>query len=405
MLGIFSQALEQGSTAVYRRKFGENEYEYIGDGIKDITGYSASEISYAMWDEIIIHAENKGDLAEMSYKEAGKYFREGNIDRWLTDLQIKTKSGMIRWVMDMCTVLRDESGKRYGCLGILFDITDRKLAEEELARTSKELSQKNEEMATDLNMAREVQMAFLEMHPTHFPPDVSEDKSAVQFYHRYLPATTLAGDFFDILPISNHKVGVLICDVMGHGARASLLTAYLQGLIEELMPIAADTGAFMTKLNYGLNSIMAQFYTGIFATVFYLVVDTKTGKMYCTNAGHPGPLLIRRKKKSVVNIRNAIKKTEPALGLLKDFPYTVYESKIDNDDVVLLYTDGIYEVENKSGELFGKERLFRSVQNQLALHPDQLLEGITKDINGFSASSEFKDDVCIVTMHVKKAKM
>ena len=85
--------------------------------------------------------------------------------------------------------------------------------------------------------------------------------------------------------------------------------------------------------------------------------------------------------KTVENIRKAMNKSEPALGLLKDFPYTVYESKIGDDDVVLFYTDGIYEVENSAGELFGKERLYRSVHNQLALHPDRLLEGIINDIN------------------------
>lgn len=405
MLNIFSQALEQGNTAVYKRRFGANEYEYMGAGIKDITGYDPHEVSYETFNDIIIYAENKGALGNMTYEEAGKQFRNGKIDRWLSDLQIKTKSGKIHWVMDMCTVLRDESDGHYGCLGILFDITDRKLAEEELARTSKELSLKNEEMAADLNMAREVQLAFLEKHPDFFPQNSSPEASAIEFNHRYLPATTLAGDFFDILSISDHQVGVLICDVMGHGARASLLTAYLQGLIEELMPIAADPGAFMRKLNYGLNSIMAQFYTGIFATVFYLVADLKTGKLYCTDAGHPGPLLIRRSKGTLENIRNKMKRPEPALGLLEDFPYTSFIYPIKNDDIVLLYTDGIYEVESTGGELFGKERLFRSVQNQSDLHPDKLLEGVIRDINGFSMSSEFKDDVCMVTMHVKKAKI
>jgi sigma-B regulation protein RsbU (phosphoserine phosphatase) len=299
--------------------------------------------------------------------------------------------------MDMSTLLRDESGYAYGCLGILFDITDRKLAEQNLEKAY-------QEMEADLNMAREVQMAFLEKHPSHFPESIPIEKSDLQFYHRYLPATTLAGDFFNIIPISKHKVGIFICDVMGHGARASLLTAYIQGLIEELMPVAADTGAFVKKLNIGMNSIMAQFTTGVFATVFYLVIDTKAMRMSYTNAGHPKPLVLRRSQGIVENIQFDGKKSEPALGLFKDFNYSVFKSQIKKDDIILFYTDGIYEVENTEGLIFGKDRLFDTVQSQLSTHPDQLLDKIINELNSFSKSNDFRDDVCLVTMHVGHGK-
>ena len=68
--------------------------------------------------------------------------------------------------------------------------------------------------------------------------------------------------------------------------------------------------------------------------------------------------------------------------------------------MVLLFTDGIYEVEDKENEIFGKDRLLSSLQSRLSLNPDQLLDKIIEEIKGFSHTKDFKDDVCLVTMHV-----
>lgn len=399
----FSRVLEQGDAAVYRRKIDSNEYEYMGDGIKDITGYDVSDFSFSFWKKIVISDEMVGSFKGKTFEEVYKLAEKGKINRWISDLQIKSKSGEIKWIRDMASGIRDERDYSNLCFGILFDITDRKIAEQELARTSEELSLKNQEMEADLNMAREVQMAFIAKHCVQFPENVPPEKSALEFNHRYLPATTLAGDFFHILPISEHKAGVLICDVMGHGARASLLTAYLQGLIEELMPFAEDSALFMKKLNVGLNSIMSQFSMGIFATVFYLVADIKSGNMYFTNAGHPGPIVLKRREGSVERIQSKTKRAEPALGLFEDFSYSITERPMTDDDVLLFFTDGIYEVENREGKMFGKDKFLNSVKNQLKVVPDQMLDGILNEISGYSDTKDFKDDVCLLSMHVKHA--
>ena len=195
----------------------------------------------------------------------------------------------------------------------------------------------------------------------------------------------------------------MIYDVMGHGVRASLLTAYFHGLIEELMPIAADSVAFMKRLNIGLNAVVAQFYTGMFATAFYLVADILTGKMRYTNAGHPMPFILKRDSGVVEKLKLQVKHTEPALGLFKDFDYTSSEYKMSDDDIVLLFTDGIFEVEDADGNLFGETRLQNAIQNQLFRSPERMLDEMLSEINRFMGTGEFNDDVCVVSMHVKKA--
>jgi len=356
----FSQVLEQGNAAVYRRDFESDTYEYIGEGIKDITGYGPDEITFAKWKEIIISFELFGGLKDMALDEVFDLVRQGKLDRWTSDFQFRTKSGEVRWLRDMMTALRDESGQRNACLGIMFDITDRKKVEQRLAQTSNELKVRNEEMETDL------------------------------------------GDFFDIIPISDHEAGIFICDVMGHGARASLLTFYLRGLVEELTPIALDTASFMIRLNDGLNSIMERFYRGIFATAFYLVIDIKTGAMRFTNAGHPVPFILHRSKGTVEKMQANGIKPDPAIGIHEGYAYSEYESSVIGDDIVLLFTDGLFEVSDSEDELYGLKRLLESVKGKISLPPKRILPDILKEVHQFAETKDLPDDICMVSMHVKK---
>jgi len=400
----FSQALEQGSAAVYKRNFAVNIYEYIGSGIRDITGYTPEAITPDLWDASVVSVENKGELAGLPLAEANRRVREGVVDRWLSDTQIRTKTGEIRWVTDLSTVLRDEAGRCYGCLGILFDITDRKKAEQQLAQTTEELRVKNREMQQDLDMAKEIQTSFLAREYTHFPSHVPLKKSALRFSHTYLPASTLAGDFFHIFPVSSHEVGIFVCDVMGHGTKAALVTGYVRGLLEELKPNAAEPANCMRKINSGMGAIMSRFYTDIFATAFYCVADISRGLIRFSNAGHPIPFLLNRNTARVQQLMvKSERVVEPALGLMKEYRYSAHEARIDNDDIIFLFTDGLYEVMNSEGSIFGIDRLGSELEKRVMLHPEDLQEEILKEVNRFSGTNELRDDICIITMHVKQA--
>jgi PAS domain S-box-containing protein len=278
-LTYVNQLLEQGTAVIYRRKFSANEYDFLGEKIVEITGYSAKEITMEIWDKIIQKHETFGPLANLPIQEIFKRAQDKLLDHWVAEYQIKTKSGELRWISDFITVLYDKYGNVDTLLGAMFDITDRKSAEEKLALTSLELQSKNSEMEEDLNMAREIQTSFLEKYPSVFPEKPVQGQYALAFSHIYVPALKLAGDIFEIIPISDHLVGVLICDVIGHGARASLLAFYLRGLIVEMMPFTYDPPKLLNKLNHGLNTIIGNVSSVFFATAFYLVIDTKTGEM------------------------------------------------------------------------------------------------------------------------------
>ena len=131
-------------------------------------------------------------------------------------------------------------------------------AKEKLEEQAEELREKNAQMQADLAMARELQTAFLPQQYPVFPATASPEHTAMQFCHRYITTTELGGDFFDILALSDSSAGVLICDVMGHGVRAALVTAIVRGLIEELKPIAADPSRFLTELNRSLFAVLGR---------------------------------------------------------------------------------------------------------------------------------------------------
>ncbi|MEY2466098.1 MAG: phosphoserine phosphatase RsbU/P, partial [Verrucomicrobiota bacterium] len=133
---------------------------------------------------------------------------------------------------------------------------ERKRMSEQLHRYAGELREKNAQLQADFNMAREIQQIFLPNQYPTFPQSVTPEKSALRFSHRYISAAAVGGDFFDIFPITDSTAGVFICDVMGHGMRAALITAIMRGLIEELMPVAADAGKFLTEINRSLRAIL-----------------------------------------------------------------------------------------------------------------------------------------------------
>ncbi len=271
-------------------------------------------------------------------------------------------------------------------------------ANAELARSREELRTKNLLMEENLHMAREIQFAMLPQQYPVFPRTVPAEQSAFQFVHRYQPAETVSGDFFTVSALSEDEAAVFICDVTGHGMRAALVTAMIRALVEELKPIARDPGMFLRKLNSDLFTILKTTGSPMLTTAFYLVADWRTGVMRFANAGHPKPLLVRRSAGRVEPLVNASGKSQPALGLFEDPPYQTTEINLAPGDLVMLFTDGLYEVQGPNEELYSQERLIMDVKDRLPKPAGQLFDELLAAIGKFSVDHEFADDVCLVGM-------
>ena len=303
------------------------------------------------------------------------------------------------------TPLYSADGSIIGLQGIFWDVTEQVRAEEQIRRVNAELARSREELRTknllmqeNLQMAREIQFAMLPQQYPVVPPNVPPEQSAFQFVHRYQPAETVSGDFFSVSALSEEEVAVFICDVTGHGMRAALVTAMIRALVEELKPIARDPGIFLRKVNSDLFTILKTTGSPMLTTAFYLVANWRTGVMRFANAGHPKPLLIHRPAGRIEPLVNASGKSQPALGLFEDPPYETSEIHLVPGDLVMLFTDGLYEVQGPNEELYSQERLIMDVKERLPRPTAQLFDELLTAIGNFSVDHEFADDVCLVGM-------
>ncbi|HUR59000.1 MAG TPA: SpoIIE family protein phosphatase [Opitutaceae bacterium] len=298
-------------------------------------------------------------------------------------------AGNAQWSLVTKVPLRDLQNRIVGLVGISHDITERK-------RTEQELQRRTTEMETDLRMARQVQEAFLmRAHPV-FPRSAAPGESALRFAYRYIPATTLGGDFFDIIQLSDTRCGVLVCDVMGHGVRAGLLTGLVRGVVEEMGQRATDPVHVLMEVNRCLMPIVEQTGQPVFATAFFAMIDTAKHTICYGNAGHPAPLILRGQSANIVRLAPA--DPEPAAGLLRDFAYTGHECEFGPGDLLLGYTDGVLEASDAEGRLLGEEGIARMLTRSRGKSSADVCDLILREMESHSGRKEFEDDVCLVAI-------
>jgi phosphoserine phosphatase RsbU/P len=351
----------------------------------------------------VIYSE-KEDLADMMQKyqqrfaerKIGSQFERHVIFRYGKAADVELSNSFIELEEGRCLVL-----------SIFRDVTVRKQAEErerqinaELARSQTELRKKNEILEDDLKMAREIQQAILPQQYPSFALRGDAGSGALHFCHRYYPTGQVGGDFFNVLRLSDNKAGLFICDVMGHGVRSALVTAMVRGLTEELRPLAMDPGQLLTRINCDLRAILQQTGTPLFTTAFYMAVDLEKCEMLFANAGHPRPFLIHRPSGEVEQLKYPDGKARPALGLFAESIYPTASLPMAAGDAVMLFTDGLYEVEGPGNQHFSQDLLFQAVKKHGGLHCADLFDAILNEIKQFAASQEFADDVCLLGVEV-----
>ena len=277
---------------------------------------------------------------------------------------------------------------------------ERKRLESQVAHYTEELRQKNEQMEADLVMASEVQQAFLPQHYPGFPRLAAPEASALRFAHRYQPSRAVGGDFFNVLALSDTLAGVFICDVMGNGVRAALVTAIVRALVEELEPIAADPGQLLTHINLRLLTILKPTRGPMFTSAFYLVADLARGQLLYANAGHPDPIHLQRRAGTVQLLRDPACPPGPALGVFAESTYPTSTAPLAANDLLFLFTDGLFEAQGANGEEFGLDRLLAAVRQRFQLDPARLVDELLAEVSRFSAQTEFSDDTCLLGMEV-----
>ena len=230
----------------------------------------------------------------------------------------------------------------------------------------------------ELEIARIIQSSSL---PNKFPP--WPDIKAFDIYAEMQMATQVGGDFYDFFLIGD-KLGFVMADVSGHGIPAALFMMTARTHIKNLMLEDGDLGEEFVRIN---NLLCSNNEALMFVTVFAGVLDYKTGKMTCVNAGHNKPLVTRQGHYDWVEQRSGL-----VMGSMEDMPYKTFQVQLEPGAVFFIYTDGITESFNQAGEQFGNDRLQAALDQAGTDDVTRLVGQVKKAVEQFTAGAEPDDD-------------
>jgi sigma-B regulation protein RsbU (phosphoserine phosphatase) len=264
---------------------------------------------------------------------------------------------------------------------------------EDLLRVEAEKKRLEEE----LRIAHEIQMSLLPHGPLSMP--------GISVTALCVPAREVGGDYYDVLPLDDHRVGVLIADVSGKGTSAALYMAELKGLVLSLSRIHGSPRDLLINAN---RIIADHLDARSFITMTYAVVDLQARTMTYARAGHT-PLIYVRGAPEGDDGLQVLAPDGLVLGLKID-KGELFERLLKEDtipiragDLYLFFTDGITEAMNEGDDCFGETRLAHLIREHAHLPSDQLRERVLREIAAFVGTAPQHDDMTMILLRVEDA--
>jgi serine phosphatase RsbU (regulator of sigma subunit) len=270
-------------------------------------------------------------------------------------------------------------------------ITDLQAKNEELAQAYEDLKAaqaeivEKEKLEHELNMARDIQMSIL--------PQVIGAPQGCEIGGKVIPARAVGGDFYDIIPLDEHRVGVAIGDVSDKGVPAALFMAQFCTLMRVE---AVHHDAPEDLLRFINNSLLEMNQSGLFVTAIYGVLDTQANTFTYARAGHEVPVIFDKKGKAA----------QPGHGqgtplcIFPDPPIDVQTVELPKGSTLLMYTDGGTDAMNAENNFFGLESLQKTVAAQLGNSAQELCEKVLDELMAFQEEDAQFDDATLVAIKV-----
>ncbi len=233
----------------------------------------------------------------------------------------------------------------------------------------------------DLRTARLIQYSLL---PRENPQANHFDIAGL-----YEPAQMIGGDYFDFIPIDKDHLGIAIADVSGKGTSAALLMANLQSCLRGQAILNQSPKETINNINFILSRFLI---SGRFITLIYGVLDVRRSIFTYVNAGHCYPFLTAKGRIVELEAGGII------LGFSSDSKYSETEVPLQAGESILLYTDGITEAANASGELYGESRLLNLVRANRTLSSAELVRLIKDSVVCFQEEEPQSDDITLVAL-------
>jgi sigma-B regulation protein RsbU (phosphoserine phosphatase) len=243
----------------------------------------------------------------------------------------------------------------------------------------------------ELDIANVIQTSIL---PKTFPP--FPDRKEFDIYAKMIPAKEVGGDLYDFFLIDKYRLGVVIGDVSGKGIAAALLMAVCKTLLKATAYKGIPADNILSEVN---NILFEESPSNMFVTVFYGVLDTRSGAFEYSNGGHNSPYLISTdgKVQPLANIGGML------LGALKDMEYTSNVIMLKPGESLFFYTDGVTEAFNKDNEEFQDSRLEQILDNKNSLNTNDLVHHVFENVQAFANGVEQSDDItCLALKYFTK---
>ena len=253
-------------------------------------------------------------------------------------------------------------------------------AYEELKAAQAQIIEK-ERLDRELQVAREIQMSIL---PKDWPLLPGYD-----FCARILPARVVGGDFYDLIALSPHQIGIMVGDVTDKGMPAAIYMAQAHALLHAAADPSLTPGEVLRRAN---RQMLSHGQLALFVTVLYGVLDSRTGEFAYARAGHEAPLL----RLPTGEVHFAPWTTGQPLGI---WDHPILDERmltIPKDGTLLLYTDGIIDWQNAAGQSFGRERLAESLAATGGRAAGETCSGIWQALLAFQESGTQVDDAALV---------
>jgi phosphoserine phosphatase RsbU/P len=242
----------------------------------------------------------------------------------------------------------------------------------------------------ELDIANVIQTSIL---PKTFPP--FPDRKEFEIYAKMLPAKEVGGDLYDFFLIDKYRLGVVIGDVSGKGIAAALLMAVCKTLLKATAYKGMPADNILSEVN---NILFEESPSNMFVTVFYGVLDTRSGAFEYSNGGHNSPYLISTdgKVQPLADIGGML------LGALKNMEYESNVIMLKPGESLLFYTDGVTEAFNKDNEEFQESRLEQILDKKNSLSTNDVIQHVFETVQEFADGVEQSDDItCLALKYLK----
>jgi len=258
--------------------------------------------------------------------------------------------------------------------------------QKEIKRQNHELTRFQERMTTELSLAARLQIGLLPGLPGVAP--------GFRYTHRYLPAEGIGGDIYTILPMADGDLALMIADVSGHGVTAALISAMVKTSFESQIRQGGTPLAWAQGMNRDLarNTLSEQF-----ATAFLGRFTPATDELHYLAAGHDAPFRIPNGAKGGLHRPQVLSGHGFMLGIEEGLPFEEKVAPFETGDRLVLFTDGLVEVEREDRRLLGEEGLLRLCA-ELPASEDEAADYLVTAAKAFNEPAPFVDDVTLVIL-------